>query len=154
MWPTPATSRVHLFLQRLLAFLSWFHRSCVSPRLPVPRYIQQLSPDSFHSSSVTQRPVVLISPLFLESILRDSFFSVFRRHASPFLSLPVLSCPSLFEKQVLEHTLSCPLKTPPVIVPFCYPRTLSPDSRFPQRQLMASAERLWAVVTRATVRPA
>lgn len=103
--PLPAASP-GLFLR--------FHRSCVSPCLPVPRYIQQLSPDSFHSSSVTQRPVVFISPLFLESILQDSFFSVSRRHASPLLSLPVLSCPSLFEKQVLERTLSCPLKSLPL----------------------------------------
>ena len=75
VWPAPATSQVHLFLQHLLVFFSWFHGSCVSPCLPIPQYIQQLSPDSFHSSSATQRPVVLIS-FFLEPILQDSFFSV------------------------------------------------------------------------------
>ena len=155
MWPAPATSRAHLFLQHLLAFFLWFHGSCVSPCLPVPQYIHQLSPDSFHSSSATQRPVVLISPFWSPSFRILSSLSPTNPDTS-LPSCPYLSSPALLslERSSRAHSHLSPQDSPPVIFPFCYPRDPSPDSRFPQRQLITSAERLWAVVTRATVRTA
>lgn len=166
LWPTPATSEVHPLLHHVLASFSWASGSCVSPAHafqylstgPFPPAAHILQP-SLHSSS---------APSYLPSSFLLFFSGV---HLSGFILiccplilihpfLPVSTsppCPLLFEKEVAEHTLTCPLKTLPLVVfQFRDPRAPSPDSRLPQGQLIPSADRgrLWAAVTRATARAA
>ena len=64
-----------------------------SNRALSPATPQQLSLNSFYSSSAIQLPAFFISPFSLEPILQNAFFSVFHYPRHP--SLPVPTCPLL-----------------------------------------------------------
>lgn len=160
----PDTSKVHPLLHHVLTFFSWLDVSSPTSRLS-GSFLQGLLPN--HSPAAKPEFFLLFLSHSAACLLHSSFLA--GAHPSEFIllclplpqtslpSCPYLSPPVLFSlrKRSWAHSHLSPPPSPfPCDFPFGYPRAPSPDSRFPQGQLIPSADWLWAVVTRATARAA
>lgn len=116
--------------------LSWpfspqFHGSRASS--PTPRFSLYLHSHPHPATAaqpvfclLSQPPASLLPPFSLEPIPQVTVLSVPTSQIHSVPSWPLPSSPSLCAS------------------PFRHPRAPSPDSRFPQQQLIPSADRLWA----------